>query len=165
MRAKSFEGMACSIAVVLDAVGDRWAMLILRDLVLGLRRYDDLRRSTGISNATLADRLKQLEQNGLIERRLYQSGPDRHEYLPSAKGRDIALVLQALAQVGDQWGLGHAAAPPLQFMNAKTGQRVRLGLVEEGTGAPVRRQDLRVEPGPGADDLMRWRLSPKAESR
>ncbi|PKD78524.1 transcriptional regulator, partial [Escherichia coli] len=63
MRSKSFEGMVCSIATVLDAVGDRWAMLILRDLVLGLRRYDDLRRSTGIANATLADRLRQLEQN------------------------------------------------------------------------------------------------------
>ena len=93
MRAKSFEGMVCSIATVLDAVGDRWAMLILRDLVLGLRRYDDLRRSTGIANATLADRLRQLEQNGLIERRPYQSGPDRHEYLPTAKGRDITGIL------------------------------------------------------------------------
>lgn len=161
MRSKSFEGMVCSIATVLDAVGDRWAMLILRDLVLGLRRYDDLRRSTGIANATLADRLRQLEQNGLIERRLYQSGPDRHEYLPTAKGRDIALVLQALAQVGDQWQPDGGS--PLRFMNAQTGRRVELGLVEEGSGARVRHQDLRVEAGPGADDLMRWRLSRKTE--
>lgn len=161
MRAKSFEGMVCSIATVLDAVGDRWAMLILRDLVLGLRRYDDLRRSTGIANATLADRLRQLEQNGLIERRLYQSGPDRHEYLPTAKGRDITLVLQALAQVGDQWQ--PEGGPPLRFMNARTGRRVELGLVEEGTGARVGHQDLRVEAGPGADDLMRWRLAQKTE--
>ncbi|WZB75364.1 helix-turn-helix domain-containing protein [Achromobacter insuavis] len=146
MRSKSFEGMVCSIATVLDAVGDRWAMLILRDLVLGLRRYDDLRRSTGIANATLADRLRQLEQNGLIERRLYQSGPDRHEYLPTAKGRDIALVLQALAQVGDQWQPD--GGPPLRFMNAQTGRRVELGLVEEGAGARVGHQDLRVEAGP-----------------
>ena len=161
MRSKSFEGMVCSIATVLDAVGDRWAMLILRDLVLGLRRYDALRRSTGIANATLADRLRQLEQNGLIERRLYQSGPDRHEYLPTAKGRDIALVLQALAQVGDQWQPDGGS--PLRFMNAQTGRRVELGLVEEGSGARVRHQDLRVEAGPGADDLMRWRLSRKTE--
>lgn len=161
MRSKSFEGMVCSIATVLDAVGDRWAMLILRDLVLGLRRYDDLRRSTGIANATLADRLRQLEQNGLIERRLYQSGPDRHEYLPTAKGRDIALVLQALAQVGDQWRSDGGS--PLRFMNAQTGRRVELGLVEEGSGARVRHKDLRVEAGPGADDLMRWRLSRKTE--
>jgi len=61
--------MACSIAGVLEAIGDRWAVLILRDLSLGLSRYDDLRRSTGITNATLSDRLKHLEDNELIERR------------------------------------------------------------------------------------------------
>ena len=163
MRAKSFEGMACSIAMVLDAVGDRWAMLVLRDLVLGLRRYDDLRRSTGITNATLADRLKLLEQNGLIERSLYQSAPERYEYLPTAKGLDVALVLQALVQVGDKWRAQESEEPPLCIVSAQTGERVRLGLVDEGSGAPVPYQDLRVEAGPGADDLMRWRLARRKE--
>ena len=81
MRSKGFEGMACSIAGVLDAVGDRWAMLILRDLGLGLSRFEDFRRSTGVTNATLSDRLRQLEQNELIERRQYQTGPDRYKAL------------------------------------------------------------------------------------
>ena len=53
--------MTCSIAGVLEAIGDRWAVLILRDLSLGLRRYEDLRHSTGVTNATLSDRLKHLE--------------------------------------------------------------------------------------------------------
>ena len=66
MRSNSFDGMVCSIAGVLDAVGDRWAMLILRDLSLGLARYEDLRKSTGVTHATLSDRLKQLEENELI---------------------------------------------------------------------------------------------------
>jgi DNA-binding HxlR family transcriptional regulator len=79
MRLKGFEGMACSIAGVLDAVGDRWAMLVLRDLSLGLSRYEDLRRSTGVTNATLSDRLKHLEEHELIERRQYQTGPNRYE--------------------------------------------------------------------------------------
>ncbi|MBV9532854.1 MAG: helix-turn-helix transcriptional regulator, partial [Bradyrhizobium sp.] len=70
MRSKSFDGMVCSVAGVLDAVGDRWAMLILRDLGLGLRRYDDLRQSTDVTHATLPNRLKHPEANGLIERRL-----------------------------------------------------------------------------------------------
>ena len=61
--------MVCSIAGVLEAVGDRWAVLILRDLSLGLSRYEDLRRSTDVTNATLSDRLRHLEDNGLIERR------------------------------------------------------------------------------------------------
>jgi hypothetical protein len=72
MRSKSFDGMACSIAGALEAIGYRWAVLILRDLSLGLSRYEELRRSTGVTNATLSDRLKHLEDNELIERRRYQ---------------------------------------------------------------------------------------------
>src|SRR4029079_1866894 len=122
---KSFEGMACSIAGVLDAVGDRWAFLILRDLSLGISRYEDLRKSSGITHATLSDRLKHLERNGLIERRLYQTGPDRYEYFLSRKGADIILVIQALAQVGDKWQIAGNKGPPLKFVNRNSGRPVR----------------------------------------
>ena len=88
MKSKSFDGMACSIAGVLEAIGDRWAVLILRDLSLGLKRYEDLRHSTGVTNATLSDRLKHLEDHELIERRRYQTNPERYEYVLTAKGRD-----------------------------------------------------------------------------
>ena len=117
MRSKSFDGMVCSIAGVLDAVGDRWAMLILRDLGLGLRRYDDLRKSTDVTHATLSDRLKHLEANGLIERRLYRTGPDRYEYFLTRKGADIILVIQALAQIGDKWQIAGDKGPPLKFVD------------------------------------------------
>src|SRR5256885_9863526 len=98
MRSKSFEGMACSIATALEAVGDRWAMLVLRDLMLGLSRYDDLRKSTDITNATLTDRLRQLEQTGLVERRLYQSGPDRSEEHTSELQSPCNLVCRLLLE-------------------------------------------------------------------
>lgn len=159
MRSKSFDGMVCSIAGVLDAVGDRWAILILRDLGLGLSRYDDLRKSTGVTNATLSDRLRHLEANGLIERRLYQTGPDRHEYLLTRKGRDIVLVIQALAQVGDKWQIGGAKGPPLKFVNQNSGRAVKVALVDEKSGELVRLRDIRPQAGPGADDLVRWRLA------
>src|SRR5260221_12511668 len=102
MRSKSFDGMACSIAGVLDALGDRWAVLILRDLSLGLGRYEDLRRSTGITHDTLSDRLKHLEEKQLIERRRYKTGPQRHEYLLTRKGRATILGVHGLVEVGDQ---------------------------------------------------------------
>lgn len=159
MRSNSFEGMVCSIAGVLDAVGDRWALLILRDLLLGLSRYDDLRTSTGITHATLSDRLRRLAENGLIERRQYQTAPDRYEYLPTRKGEDLALVVQALAQIGDKWEVTGEAGPPLKFVNRKTGRAVKLALVDEKSGEVIRFRDVRAEPGPGADDLIRWRLS------
>jgi len=151
--------MACSIAGVLDAVGDRWAFLILRDLSLGISRYDDLKKSSGITHATLSDRLKHLERSGLIERRLYQTGPDRHEYVLSPRGWDVALVVQALAQVGDKWEVTGSAGPPLEFINKNGGSRVKLAIVDEGTGETIHLRDVRPKAGPGADDLVRWRIS------
>jgi DNA-binding HxlR family transcriptional regulator len=159
MRSKGFDGMVCSIAGVLDAVGDRWAMLILRDLGLGLRRYDDLRKSTGVTHATLSDRLKHLEANGLIVRRLYQTGPDRYEYVLTRKGADIILVIQALAQIGDKWQIAGDEGPPLKFIDRNSGRPVKVALVDEKSGEIVRLRDVRPRAGPGADDLVRWRLA------
>jgi DNA-binding HxlR family transcriptional regulator len=158
MKSRSFDGMTCSIARVLDALGDRWSTLVVRDLALGLARYDDLRQSTGVTNATLSDRLKALEDKGLIERRLYQSRPERYEYHLTSRGRDIGVVLMALAQIGDAWNLAELEGPPLRFVDAKSGHAVRLALVDAETGEPVESPDLRVEAGPGADDIMHWRL-------
>ncbi|WP_334389563.1 winged helix-turn-helix transcriptional regulator [Bradyrhizobium sp. AZCC 2262] len=151
--------MACSIAGVLEAIGDRWAVLILRDLSLGLSKYEDLRRSTGVTNATLSDRLKHLEENELVERRRYQLNPERYEYVQTAKGRDIILVIQALAQVGDKWAVSGNAGPPLKFVDRKTGHIVKLAMVDKETGQRVRAQDLLPQEGPGADELVRWRLT------
>lgn len=159
MRSKSFAGMACSIAGVLDAVGDRWAMLILRDLSLGLSKYEELRKSTGVTHATLSDRLGHLEENELIERRQYQTGPDRYEYILTRRGWDIVLVIQALAQVGDKWAIAGDAGPPLRFINKNSGRPVKVALVDDKSGEVVRLRDVRPQAGPGADDLVRWRLS------
>ena len=159
MKSKSFDGMACSIAGVLDAIGDRWAVLIVRDLSLGLSRYEDLRRSTGVTNATLSDRLKHLEDSELIERRRYQTNPERHEYLLTAKGRDTILVIQALLQVGDRWAVSGNAGPPLKFVDRKTGHTVKLAMVNTETGQRVGKQDLLPQAGPGADEMVRWRLT------
>ena len=159
MKSKSFEGMACSIAGVLEAIGDRWAVLILRDLSLGLSRYEDLRRSTDVTNATLSDRLKHLEDHELVERRQYQTNPERYEYVLSSRGRDTILVLQALLQVGDKWAVSGDAGPPLKFIDRKTGRAVKLARVDNETGQCVRLQDLQPQAGPGADELVRWRLT------
>lgn len=158
MKSKSFDGMTCSIAAVLDALGDRWGMLIVRDLALGLARYDDFRQSTGITHATLSDRLKALEATGLIERKLYQSRPERYEYHLTPRGRDIGIVLLALVQVGDAWNLAELSGPPLRFVEAQSGHAVKLALIDAETGKPVGYPDVRVEAGPGADDITRWRL-------
>jgi len=163
MKSKSFDGMACSIAGVLEAIGDRWAVLILRDLLLGLKRYEDLRHSTGVTNTTLSDRLKHLEDHELVERRRYQTNPERYEYVLTAKGRDMILVAQALLQVGDKWEVSGNAGPPLKFVDRKTGHAVRLAMVDDETGERVKARDLQPQAGPGADELIHWRLTHKTK--
>jgi DNA-binding HxlR family transcriptional regulator len=150
--------MACSIAGVLEAIGDRWAMLILRDLALGLSKYEDLRRSTDVTNATLSDRLKHLEDHELIERRCYQVNPERYEYILTQRGRDTILIIQALAQVGDKWAVSGTSGPPLTFVSRRTGHAVKLALTDHQTGERIRSGDVQPQEGPGADDLVRWRL-------
>lgn len=158
MKSKSFSGMACSIAGALEAIGDRWAFLVLRDLSLGLARYDDLQRSTGIPTTTLAERLKHLEAAGLVEKVQYQDHPPRAEYRLTRKGRDAGLVTLALAQWGDRWDLAQAGAPPVAFVDRETGRPVRLALIDDETGATVPAGRIIAREGPGADDLVRWRL-------
>jgi DNA-binding HxlR family transcriptional regulator len=165
MRSKGFEGMVCSIAGVMAAIGDRWGLLILRDLVFGLSRYDDFRQSSGVTNATLSDRLKHLEANELIERRRYQVNPERFEYFLTDKGRQIAPVLLMLSQIGDRWRVSGASAPPLRFVNRHTGTDVGWCFIDQQTGERLSAQDLGVIEGPGADERVRWRLSHAARRR
>ncbi len=159
MRSKGFDGMVCPIAGVMAAIGDRWGLLILRDLVFGLSRYDEFRQSSGVTNATLSDRLKHLEANGLVERRRYQVNPERFEYLLTRKGWQIAPVMPVLAQIGDRLDVSGASAPPMKFVNRKTGAEVRSSFIDQETGEQLGAGDLAIKEGPGADDLVRWRLS------
>jgi len=98
--------LACPVARTLDIVGERWTMLILRDLFLeGPRKFQDFERSlAGISATTLSARLKKLEEHGIVARRFYADHPPRAEYLLTDKGRTLGPVLKILRE----WGTKHA---------------------------------------------------------
>ena len=95
----------CPVARALGLLGDRWTLLIVRDLTLdGPRRFSDLARTVaGSSPAILSNRLKRLEQAGLIERRFYSQHPPRAEYLLTPEGETLGPVLVALRQFGESW--------------------------------------------------------------
>jgi DNA-binding HxlR family transcriptional regulator len=153
------------MASVMGALGDRWGVLIMRDLYLGLRRYDELRQSTGATHATLSDRLKALEQNGLVERRLYQERPDRYEYILTQRGRSVGVVMLAMIQVGDEWNLDGLEGPPIRFIDRTTGHPVKLAPIDTETGGWVNPSNIAVESGPGADAITKWRLEQAAKNR
>jgi DNA-binding HxlR family transcriptional regulator len=95
----------CPLARTLDIVGDRWSILILRDLVLdGPRKFSDLQEAlSGISPNTLSSRLKTLEENGIVERRFYDQHPPRAEYVITSRGRELRPMLKNLREWGERY--------------------------------------------------------------
>jgi DNA-binding HxlR family transcriptional regulator len=158
MRAKSFTDMACSIAGALEMVGDRWGFLLMRDLMLGLSRYDEFKASMDIPAQTLASRLRHFESTGLATRRRYQERPPRDEYRLTDKGRDFWVVLTALREWGDRWRMHGVEGPPVEIIDSSTGRKLQLALVEPRSGARVPAARVAVRAGPGADERMLRRL-------
>ena len=100
----TFKRSGCPITNSLDILGDKWTLLVVRDLALGKRRYQEFMASSErIASNILADRLKQLEASGLVTRRAYQQKPARYEYILTEKGEGLRPVLRALIV----WGKGH----------------------------------------------------------
>jgi DNA-binding HxlR family transcriptional regulator len=157
MRRKSFDGMGCPLAGALDLVGDAWSMLILRDLMIGLRRFDDLQTSLDIATDTLAARLKSLEAQGLIIRRAYQHKPLRYDYVLTPKGASLGVPMIALTQWGERWGLSGVADPVMGFQDRDSGRPVMITAVDPETGQSVPADHVRVVLGPGAGTKARWR--------
>jgi DNA-binding HxlR family transcriptional regulator len=119
---KTFGSQQCSIARTLDVVGDWWTLLVLRDVFLGKRRFDDLKTSLAIATNVLTARLKRLTDAGILERRAYQEHPARFEYPLTDKGRDLYPVLIALLQWGDRHMRdGAGDAPPRVLVHEACG--------------------------------------------
>ncbi len=110
---------SCSIQRTLDLIGDRWTLLILRDLFRGVRRFGQLQADLSIARNLLTDRLNRLCAGGIVERVPYQQRPVRNEYVLTAKGRDLSPSLVALMRWGDRWC--HDDKPPTVLIHAACG--------------------------------------------
>jgi DNA-binding HxlR family transcriptional regulator len=102
---------ACSIADALDLVGDRYTLLILRELAFGVTRFNDVRHNTGAPRETLSARLRKLEDAGLITRRRYNERPPRDEYVLTDAGAALAPVLRSLREWGEQYATPRSSGP------------------------------------------------------
>ena len=108
----------CPIASALDLLGDRWTLVVLRDVLTGKRLFKEFLDSPeGISTNILADRLRRLEEWGLLERRAYQQNPQRHAYVLTKKGADLLPALQALCRWANRY-IEDTWCPPTFFMKS-----------------------------------------------
>jgi DNA-binding HxlR family transcriptional regulator len=112
----------CSIARTLELIGERWTLLVIRDVFLGRRRFDEIQESLGVARNVLASRLRRLTDEGILERRPYQQRPERFEYFLTEKGLDLWPVLVSLMAFGDR----HLTAdePPLRLIHEGCGGEV-----------------------------------------
>lgn len=147
--------MSCTVAYSLTVVGERWALLILRDAMYGIRRFDEFQESLGIARNILADRLEKLVAHGVMERRQYQERPARHEYVLTPKGRDLFPVLMTLMRWGDTWG--HFDELPKTTTHLACGSSdVHAATVCSACGEAMTLRDTIVEPLP---EIVRARLA------
>lgn len=157
MPRTSFEDLNCSIARSLDALGDGWTMLILRDAFFGVRRFADFERDLGISKNVLAARLRALVEHGILERVDEGVHGERFEYVLTPKGEALLPVLTALREWGDRWVFGEGKEPYV-VRERTTGKRPDALVVRGADGRALTRRDLRGEAGPGADESTRQRF-------
>lgn len=164
MKLRSFESMQCSIAGALDVVGDKWILLLMRDMMLGLRRYDEFQQSLGIPPTTLANRLQRMVENGLVTKVQYSRRPVRHSYHLTPFGVDFAPGMIALAHWGDKYRLGGTDRPPIAFTD-NDGSDLHVVVTNHANVEQVPSDEVRWEPGPDADDCQRWRIRTGRENR
>jgi DNA-binding HxlR family transcriptional regulator len=157
MQHKSFRAMSCPIARSLERVGEWWSMLIMRDALHGLTRFDEFQDSLGIAPNMLARRLKALVAAGLLERRAYSVRPPRYAYVPTVRGREFRAVLIALMAFGNR----HFApeGKSVTIVDALTGAEADPVVVDRTTGKPIREPQFAWVPGPAAGERTRQRYA------
>jgi DNA-binding HxlR family transcriptional regulator len=148
MERTSFADMSCSLARTLELAGDWWSPLIVRDLFLGVGRFDDLAEDLGISRNLLTRRLKLLVENGIVSKRLYQSRPRRYEYVLTAAGLDLVPALLALTAWGDRWA-GLKEGRPMLFRHEPCGHFFEPNVTCSECGGEIEADAVAVLPGPG----------------
>ncbi|MBP0590711.1 helix-turn-helix transcriptional regulator [Paraburkholderia sp. LEh10] len=132
----------CPVARAQSVVGERWTVLVIRELFMGNSRFDDIQIQTGATPQMLAARLKKLEAAGLIERRPYSTRPLRHEYVLTEMGMDFYPVILALRAWGEKWCKPRKKGVAVRYIHIPCGKDPGLGTVCRSCGLELKRADL-----------------------
>ncbi|MBO9522867.1 MAG: helix-turn-helix transcriptional regulator [Nocardioidaceae bacterium] len=151
MQRESFGEEPCAIARTVDIIGDRWTPLVLRDVALGVTRFDAIQRDLGLSRKVLTQRLQHLLDHEVVTRTPYQDNPVRYDYTLTEKGLDLAMVLVAIQSFGDRWMFGPEESP-LRWRHLGCGEISGAVLACEHCGEQVRPGDAVPLRGPGFDE-------------
>ncbi len=157
MEKKDFAEMPCPVARSLGRVGEWWSILILRDALHGLTRFEQFQKSLGIAPNMLTRRLNALVEDGFLERRRYSEHPPRFEYVLTELGRDFRPVLIALMAFGNR----HFATEGIssQLVDEVTGNAAEPVLVDRNSGKEIGEDRFAFAAGPAANDAVHKRMA------
>jgi DNA-binding HxlR family transcriptional regulator len=144
-----YPGQTCSIAQSLEVIGERWSLLIVRDVLNGNRRFGEMQASLGVARNVLSARLQRLIAEGILERRPYQQSPERYEYFLTEKGLDLWPALIALLNWGDRYS-SSPDGPPKIIIHKECGGQVSERGICESCGELLHARDAKQIPGPGS---------------
>jgi len=162
MKRTNLGNLQCPVARSLERVGEWWSILILRDAVYGLKRFDEFQKSLDIAPNMLTRRLSALVKSGLLKRQRYSDKPPRYEYVLTDLGRDFRPVLASLLA----WGNKHFApeGASVLLVDSETGATAEPMVVDRVSGRPIPGPGFSLVAGPAAGERMRLRLARAAET-
>ena len=154
--------MNCGVGRALEALGDWWTLMIVRDAFFGARRFGDFERSLGISKNILTDRLAHLVEHEILEKVDIGAQGQRFEYRLTDKGEALVTVLTALREWSDDWVFGRGKEP-LLMTDRRSGRRLPKLRLVDADGKALSRRDVKAVAGPGADEKTMRLLAPRAK--
>jgi DNA-binding HxlR family transcriptional regulator len=147
MLGSDYNDQVCSVARSLEVIGERWTLLIMRDVFLGRNRFDALVESLGVTRTVLTKRLGHLVTEGVLVKRAYQERPERFEYLPTAKGRELYPIIALLTMWGDRH-YPDPAGPPRLLLHRGCGGALTARFLCDRCGRALEPDDVESQPGP-----------------
>ena len=147
MRWQQIDTMTCSVARTLSVVGDRWTMLIIRDVLLGIRRFDAIQQDLQLTPHRLSDRLRKLVHDGILRRVVYEKHPRRFEYRLTEKGFDLYPLIATMTEWGDRWMAGRAGVP-VELVHRPCGHTIKPKLICPSCELKIDAREMSARPGP-----------------
>jgi DNA-binding HxlR family transcriptional regulator len=149
MRKSEVSELICPVARAISNVGDQWSLMIIREIFMGSRRFDQFEAQLRAAPALLTARLKELEEAGMVSRIAYQKSPVRYEYRLTQKGLDVWPVIIALKSWGDRWG--GFRKPPASLRHRSCGHSAAVRMVCSCCGESIGPENVNLELGPAME--------------
>jgi DNA-binding HxlR family transcriptional regulator len=144
-----YEGQNCSIASTLELIGERWTLLVIREVFSRRRRFEQMQETLGVARNVLSARLQRLVEEGILERRPYSERPLRYEYFLTDKGLDLWPTLVTLMHWGDKYAAPDAGPPVILVHKGDCGGRINDRRICERCGRELGPREARAVEGPG----------------